>query len=362
MRVAREAEEIVRGTSSVRDVAVSSRPGTPEQRLVIDRDRAADLGVSFAAVATTLRTAVEGEAVAKYRERDQDVDVRVRLQPSDRGGLEALQSLTVASGRGQSVAVREVTRPSEAVTAGTVERLNRERQVTISANIAGATLGEVVSGLEEKLERIPRPAGTHFFFAGEAERMRETFSSMGLALALAVIFIYLVLASQFESFVHPFTIMLSLPLAIVGALASLFLANSALGLFSMIGIVLLMGLVTKNAILLVDFTNQLRSRGKDVTSALLEAGQTRLRPILMTSAAIILGMLPTAIFRGEGSEMRVPTAIAVIGGVVTSTALTLLVVPVVYVWLDRLTARGRRGTRASALSSPGGTPHHAVHD
>lgn len=344
MRVAREAEEVVRGTHGVRDVAVSSRTGAPERRLVIDRQRAADLGVSFASVAATLRTAVEGEMVAKYRAGDQDIDVRVQLQPADRGSLETLQSLTVPSRRGQPVIIGEVTRATEAVTAGTVERLNRERQVTISANLAGVSLGDVVSELERKLEGVPRSAGTHFLFAGEAERMRESLASLGLALALAVIFIYIVLASQFESFLHPFTIMLSLPLAIVGALASLFLTKSAMGMFSMIGIVLLMGLVTKNAILLVDYTNQLRARGKDITSALLEAGQTRLRPILMTSAAIILGMLPTAILRGEGSEMRAPMSVAVIGGVITSTVLTLLLVPVVYVWLDRFAARGGGGS------------------
>lgn len=350
MRVAREAEEIARGTRGVRDVAVSSRTGAPEQRLVIDRERAADLGVSFASVAATLRTAVEGDPVAKYRAGDQDIDVRVQLQPADRGSLETLQSLTVPSRRGQPVTIGEVTHSTEAITAGTVERLNREHQVTVSANLADASLGAVVSELERNLESIPRSAGTHFFFAGEAQRMRESFASLGLALALAVIFIYIVLASQFESFLHPFTIMLSLPLAIVGALASLFLTKSALGMFSMIGIVLLMGLVTKNAILLIDYTNQLRARGKDITSALFEAGQTRLRPILMTSAAIVLGMLPTAIGHGEGSEIRAPMSIAVIGGVLTSTALTLLVVPVVYVWVDRFRARGR-GQRRDATTA-----------
>lgn len=345
LRVARDAEDLLRRSPGVRDVAVSSRAGAAEQHLVIDRTRAGDLGVSFAAVAAALRTAVEGERVAKYQEGDQDIDVRVQLRAPDRSSLQALQSLTVPARRGAPVTVAEVTRPSDAVTSATVERLNRERQVTISANIVGTTLGEAVSTLEPQLNAIPRPAGTHFFFAGEADRMREAFSALMLALALAVVFIYLVLASQFESFVHPFTIMLSLPLALVGALAALFLTKRPLDLFSMIGIVLLMGLVTKNAILLVDYTNQVRKRGKDIIAALLEAGQTRLRPILMTSAAMILGMLPTAVLRGEGSEMRAPTAIAVIGGVLTSTLLTLVVVPVVYVWIDRLAWERSSGRR-----------------
>lgn len=163
-----------------------------------------------------------------------------------------------------------------------------------------------------------------------------------LDLVLAVVFIYLVLASQFESFVHPFTIMLALPLAVVGALAALFLADLPISMPAMIGIILLMGLVTKNSILLVDYTNQLRQRGMGIVDALLQAGPTRLRPILMTSAAMVLGMLPTALGRGEGSEMRAPMSIAVIGGVITSTILTLVVVPVVYVWADRLRWRSKR--------------------
>ncbi|MBM3235382.1 efflux RND transporter permease subunit [Candidatus Poribacteria bacterium] len=346
-RVAQQVYEIVSGTNSIRDVAISYNPGMPEQRLIIDRARAGDLGVSFAVVATTLRTAIEGAIVTKYRDGEHDIDVRVQLQPADRANLEALGAIAVPSQRGRLVHLQEVTRVEKASTPAVIERLDRERQITISANIVGRSLGEVVDEIEKKIDRIPRSSETTFRFAGEAEHMRETFANMGLALALAVIFIYFVLASQFESFLHPFTIMLSLPLAIVGALMMLFLTKHPISLPSIIGIVLLMGLVTKNAILLVDYTNQLRARGKSIIEALLEAGPTRLRPILMTSAAIILGMLPVAIGRGEGSEIRMPMAIAVIGGIITSTILTLVVVPVVYVWVDRFTLRGRRARKAN---------------
>jgi multidrug efflux pump subunit AcrB len=178
-------------------------------------------------------------------------------------------------------------------------------------------------------------------WGGQSEMMQDTFSNMLLALLVAVLFIYFVLASQFESFVHPLTIMMSLPLAIVGALLLLFLSGFAIGLPAMIGVILLMGLVTKNAILLVDSANALRVAGASVRDALVEAGATRLRPILMTSAAMVLGMLPSALSRGDGSEFRAPMAVAVIGGVVASTFLTLVVVPVVYTWMDRVTLRGR---------------------
>jgi len=225
----------------------------------------------------------------------------------------------------------------------TIERSNRERYVTITANLAGRSLGNVIKDLRPRLDSIRKGDGYRIEFAGDAEMMDETFANMALALALAVVFIYFVLASQFESLVHPFTIMLSLPLALVGALVILFLFGLNLDIIAMIGIVLLMGLVTKNAILLVDYTNQLRDRGRTITEALLEAGPTRLRPILMTSAAMVLGMLPTAMGTGAGKEFRIPMSIAVIGGVISSTFLTLIVVPVVYVWMDRFTRRRRTG-------------------
>ncbi len=341
-RLAQEAFKRVQGTRGVRDPVMSYKPGMIEKRLVIDRTRSGDLGVPFATAAMTLRTAVEGEPVAKYRDGEHDIDVRVRLRPEDRSDLERILALTVLSSRGSLAYLREVTRITESAMPATIERFNRERHITINANIVGRPLGDVIEELRPELQRsAPSPAYS-FQFAGEAEMMGETFANMGLALALAIIFIYLVLASQFESLIHPFTIMLSLPLAIVGALVSLFVLGLSLDITAMIGIVLLMGLVTKNAILLVDYTNQLRARGKGIIDALLDAGPTRLRPILMTSAAMVLGMLPAAVGGGEGQEFRMPMAVSVIGGVITSTFLTLLVVPVVYVWVDRLTVRSRR--------------------
>ncbi|HET7928181.1 MAG TPA: efflux RND transporter permease subunit [Actinomycetota bacterium] len=342
-RLAREALEIVRSAQGVRDPILSYRPGMRETRLVVDRTRAGDLGVSFAAAAATLRTAVAGEPVAKYRDGENDVDVRVQLRPEDRADMESILALSVPSSRGRLVQLREVTGVDEATMPATIERLDRERHISITANVVGRPLGDVVEELRSRLEQLGRPPGYTFRFAGEAEQMEETFTNMGLALALAVVFIYLVLASQFESLLHPFTIMLSLPLAIVGALVFLFVLGISLDVTAMIGIVLLMGLVTKNAILLVDYTNQLRERGKGIVEAVLEAGPTRLRPILMTSAAMVLGMLPAAVGGGEGQEFRVPMSVSVIGGVVTSTFLTLVVVPVVYVWVDRFTVRAAKG-------------------
>jgi HAE1 family hydrophobic/amphiphilic exporter-1 len=356
--IAQRAFTRIKATRGVKDPDLTYRPGPPEQRLALDRSRAGDHAVPFAVAASTLRTALEGEIVSRYRERERNVDVRVQLRPEDRDSLDKLRALSVMSQRGRPVYLREIANVTEGSSPATIERRDRQRQITISAQVDGRSLGEVISDIQKSLDGIKRPPAYTFDWGGEAEQMQDTMDNLALALALAVFFIYFVLASQFESFIHPFTIMVSLPMAIVGALSVLFLFDLSLSMAAMIGVILLMGLVTKNAILLVDCTNQLRQDGHDVREALLIAGETRLRPILMTSAAMVLGMLPAAVGNDEGSEFFSPMAIAVIGGVITSTFLTLLVVPVVYTWLDHLTMRGireRRARRAKAVKSTSGS-------
>ncbi len=340
-QLADKALDIVRSTKGTVDVGTSARPGSPEQRFVIDRSRASDRGVSFSAAAMTLRTALEGDIVTTLPDRGDDVDIRVRLRQEDRATVEDLNKLMVPTRSGGLVRMEEVVRLEETSTPAAIERTNRQRAITITANLAHRSLGEVLGDITPKLEEIMVP-GYSYKFEGEAENMKDTFQNMLIALGLAILFIYFVLASQFESFVHPFTIMVALPLAMIGALLALFVTGLSLGMPAMIGIVLLMGLVTKNGILLVDYTNQLRKKGLDVIPALLEAGPTRLRPILMTSSAIVLGELPTALSTAEGSEFNVPMAVAVIGGVITSTMLTLVVVPVAYVWIDKLALKPKK--------------------
>jgi multidrug efflux pump subunit AcrB len=226
-----------------------------------------------------------------------------------------------------------------------IEHQQRERKVSVWAQIApGHDLGSAARQLHARLDPHPLPAGYQLIWDGMQKEQADSQANMGLALGIAVIFIFIVLASQFESIVHPFTIMLSLPLAIVGAFLALAVARQTVSLGSLIGLILLMGLVTKNAILLVDGAIQhMRDDGDPPEEAIRKAGPRRLRPILMTSAAMVLGMLPTALGRGMGSEFRSPMAIAVIGGVTTSTMLTLWVVPVVFVWVERLRRRLRGG-------------------
>lgn len=336
-----------RKTSGVRDATMTYRAGAIESRVHLDRAKAADRGVANQEVAMTLRYALEGVEVGKMIRGEEDIPVRLKLRSEDRQNLDALMQLKVSSMSGgpngpKLVPLEQVTSVEPATSPSAVKRLDRGRQVTITANLYKRTLGEVMPELTEKFAKLTLPEGYSFRFGGEAERLQETNENMGLAFLLGILFIYLVLASQFESFIHPLTIMVALPLAFIGANIGLFITNQDGSLSTMIGMILLMGLVTKNSILLIDYANQLRDQGMTIHDALLTAGPTRLRPILMTSAAIILGMLPAAIGTGEGSEFYAPMSIAVIGGVITSTLLTLVVVPVFYVWFDRLTIRGRK--------------------
>jgi hydrophobic/amphiphilic exporter-1 (mainly G- bacteria), HAE1 family len=339
-RLADKTLKLLQDTPGTRDVSMSLRPGSPEQRFVVDRNKAADRGVSFGAVAQALRFSVEGDEVATIADRGKDVKVRVRVQESDRNNADDLRALRVPNNRGGLVRIDEVITFKEQPTPSSIERSNRQRAVTLSANLNNRSLGEVLTDVQAGIDAMDKKPGYAFKFEGDAENMKDTFTNMLISLGLAIVFIYFILASQFESFVHPFTIMVALPLAVVGALAGLFLAGMPIGMPAMIGIILLMGLVTKNGILLVDYTNQVREKtGKSAVEALIEAGPTRLRPILMTSAAIVLGELPTAMSTAEGSEFNRPMATAVIGGVITSTFLTLLVVPVVYTWIDKLSKK-----------------------
>ena len=320
------------------DLDYTYKGGKPELAIHVDRNQAAALGVPVASIATTVRALMGGDKATTLRQQGNLYDVRVRLQAKDRVTPDDLKRLKVRSSLRQLVDLSNLVTVKRGTGPTQIDRQERQRQVTIVANLQDLPLGEAIAFVEKTAKKVV-PAGFSTSFTGMAEIMEESFNDMFFALFLAIIIVYMILASQFDSFIHPFTIMLSLPLSVVGALGGLLISNSALSIFAMIGIIMLMGLVTKNAILLVDYTNTLRERGLSRDEALLKAGPVRLRPILMTTAAMIFGMLPVAIGMGEGAEMRSPMAICVIGGLATSTFLTLLVVPVVYSLLDRFASK-----------------------
>jgi hydrophobic/amphiphilic exporter-1 (mainly G- bacteria), HAE1 family len=335
--------EAMRSNPGLADIQLKDSPGRPELRVDVDRDQAARLGVPAGAVALQVRLATQGEIAGKLREGRRESEIRVRLAEEDRSSEGAIESMWIATPKGQ-VALSQLARLRSATSPAVIEHQQRERKVSVWAQIApGHDLGSAAHQLKARLDAHPLPPGYRFIWDGMQKEQADSQANMALALGIAVVFIFIVLASQFESVVHPFTIMLSLPLAIVGAFLGLAAARQTISLGSLIGLILLMGLVTKNAILLVDGALQhMRDDGDPPEEAIRKAGPRRLRPILMTSAAMVLGMLPTALGRGMGSEFRSPMAIAVIGGVVTSTMLTLWVVPVVFVWVERIRRRLRR--------------------
>jgi HAE1 family hydrophobic/amphiphilic exporter-1 len=266
-------------------------------------------------------------------------DIRVRLPVHERSRVETLSNLKVRSTSGALVDLSNLVRSERGVGPSRIDRESRQRQVTVLAGLDGIALGDAQKIVNEVAGRVV-PGHLTAEYSGDAQIMEESFGHMISALLLAVMLVYMILAVQFDSFLQPLTIMISLPLSVVGAFGALALTGMTLSIFSMIGIIMLMGLVTKNAILLVDFTNQLRGQGKSVHDALVQAGVLRLRPILMTALSMIFGMLPVALAFSEGGEVRAPMAVCVIGGMITSTVLTLAVVPVVYSLMARVPGPG----------------------
>jgi HAE1 family hydrophobic/amphiphilic exporter-1 len=363
------AMQRIRTVPGLVDLDSSVKPDKPTVAISVKRDAASDLGLSVGQIASSLRTLVAGQTVANWRAPDdQTYDVNVRLAPDARTALADLERLPFATGThpdgssrvvrlNQVASVRESTGPNQ------INRRDLTREVAINANAQGRSAGEVSEDIRKQLDALQLPPGYRYQFGGSTKNMKESFGYAVSALAMAVIFIYMILASQFKSFLQPLALMTSLPLTLIGVVLALMMFRSTLSIFSVIGIVMLMGLVTKNAILLVDFAIRMREQGMERSQALLHAARVRLRPILMTTLAMIFGMVPLAFALSEGSEQRAPMGQAVIGGVITSSLLTLVVVPVVYCYLDDLgrwlTRRRRRqaggaGAQAVPASRMGG--------
>ncbi|MBZ5496669.1 MAG: efflux RND transporter permease subunit [Acidobacteriia bacterium] len=342
-RLSMQVADLARAVPGAVDVDRSLDRDKPEVKIRIDRKLASDLGINLDSVAVTLRALLNGEVATQFEDPEGDAyDVRVRLAAQQRRALETLNDVDILSskkdlaGKDMLIPVGQVAGFQRSTSASQIRRYDLIREVRVSANTAGRPMGDVVNDIRARGSALNLPSGFEVLYTGEAEDMRESFGYIYDALILAVVFIYLILASQFGSFTHPLAIMLSLPLSLIGVVGMLLLTGDTLNIMSMIGLILLMGLVTKNAILLIDYTNKLRRGGIERDAALGKAGNTRLRPIVMTTLAMIFGMLPLAFQIGAGSEIRAPMARAVIGGLITSTLLTLLAVPVVYSLLDDL--------------------------
>ncbi len=328
--------EKVRTIPGVVDADTTFDATQPELRVDVDRARAADLGASIDTLAATLRTLIGGEEVSQFNEGDQQYSVQLRLDEQFRNP-ESMGQLLVPAGAGRTIKVGDVAQLRSDFGPSAINRYNRQRQISVNANLDGTKpLGGVITEARQKVEELHMKAGYQAVFGGNARTLAEASNNFVVALVLAVAFIYMVLASQFNSFVHPLTIMTALPLSLPAGLLSLMAFGMTLNVYSAIGLMMLFGIVKKNSILQVDYTNTLREQGMERHQALITANHVRLRPILMTTIAIVAGMLPIAFGRGSGAGSRASMAVTIIGGQVLCLLLTLLVTPVVYSYFDDL--------------------------
>ncbi|HET6383800.1 MAG TPA: efflux RND transporter permease subunit [Armatimonadota bacterium] len=356
----------MRTIPGLENIDVNWDAATPEIQWTIDRQKALQMGVTFSDVSNTINTATNGTIASYYQEKGFQFPIIVQLPEADRKTIPEMENLTVTPSIGapamgsplKDVTLSQVATPHYGLGPSEITRQDRARYIAISGVPQGRSPGEIQADLQKAMDSIKLPQGYHWDWGINQKRRTEEFGGMGLAIALAICLIYILLAAQFESFIHPLTVLTSVPLSAVGIILGLFLTNRSFGLTAMIGMLMLVGIVVKNGILLVDYTNVLRSRGMSMHEAVLVAGPTRLRPILMTASAATLGMLPIAIAIGKGSEINAPMATAVIGGLITSTFLTLLVVPTVYTLFDDLGhILKRRRSGVGPQPGPGSNGH-----
>ena len=346
--VANQVMAKLKAIPGLEGVDLGVQEATPELRWKVDREKAVALGVSFQDIASALNTSTNGALSSYYQEGGFQYPIYVQLPEADRKSAAALLDLPITpslksqGGNTSTVLLKQVATPYYGFGPNEITRLNRQRFLAVTGRVSGRSEGEIQADIQKELSKFDFAQGTYWKFGANQTRRADEFSGMGLAIVLAVALIYMLLASQFESFTYPLVVLTSVPLCSVGVILGLFLTGRAFGLTAYIGLLMLVGIVVKNGILLVDYTNQLRERGYEREDAILTASPTRLRPILMTTFAAILGMLPLALAIGKGSETQAPLATAVVGGLMTSTMLTLFVVPCIYTVFDDLSARFKK--------------------
>jgi HAE1 family hydrophobic/amphiphilic exporter-1 len=334
-RVSQSVVQAMSASDRFTDIKTTIESGNPEIQIVFDQERAAKLGLTVREIADSVVANVRGELATRYTWRDKKIDVLVRSVDTRQSSIDEIRHLIVNPASERPVTLDAVADVSVSQGPAEIRRIAQERVAIISANLAYGDLGAAAAEASAIVGRTPMPSGISAVVSGQSEEMQASFESMQFALLLAVFLVYLVMASQFESLIHPLVILFTIPLALVGAVLALFVTGTTVNIVAFIGIIMLAGIVVNNAIVLVDLINQLRAQGKQRIDAIMEAGTARLRPILMTSLTTTLGLLPMAMGFGEGSEVRTPMAITVIGGLTVSTLLTLVVIPVVYSLMDR---------------------------
>ncbi|MGQ9810527.1 MAG: efflux RND transporter permease subunit [bacterium] len=340
--LADEVKKIMESISGTVEVRISREEGNPESRIVVDKEKAARYGLTVSDVAYAIRAAIQGSIAGKYREGGKEYNIRVRLPEERRISLDDVMDTLIPTPSGNSIPLAAVARMEVMSGPVEIERKGQQRVVTVTGNLTGERdLGSIVSELSKKLARLKTPPDFIVQVAGEAKEINESFRWLGIAFIGAVFLVYMVMASQFESLLHPFVVMFSLPLSFIGVSLMLLATKTTLSINSLIGVIMLAGIVVNNAILLVDYTNLLRARGLGLEEAVITAAKTRRRPVLMTALTTILAMIPMGLGLGEGSELNAPLARAVIGGLATSTVLTLVIIPVIYTIFVQVAERAK---------------------
>ncbi len=349
--LARALGEKMEDMEGLRDIELSQEEPKIEYQLVLDREKMALHGLNTSTVARAMRNRINGLVAALYREDGDEYDVRVRFDEPFRESVDAIENILVYNPQGDAIRIREVGSVEEFFAPLAIDRDNRQRVVKVSGALYKASISDVVNDINREVAKMEIPSGVGVEIGGTAEDQQESFADLSLLLVMVIILVYIVMASQFESFTSPFIIMLSLPFAFTGVFLALFITGHTLNLISLIGAVMLVGIVVKNGIVLVDYINLMRDRGNSLTQAVVMSGRSRLRPVLMTTLTTILGMLPLAIGFGEGAELWRPMGVSIIGGLTVSTLVTLVVIPVVYTMFGANRLRKERERHAKLVEN-----------
>lgn len=339
MKFAKEAEQVLKGIPGASEIDLSVEDGNPEIDVSVDRDKMSSLGLDLATVGMTMQTAYSGNTDAKFRQGQNEYDINIRYDQYNRSNISDVKNLIFINNSGEKIKLSQFAEVTEGSGPSVLERRDKSPSVSVLAQVIGRPVGTVANEWEEKFSQLERPTGVNYVWGGDMEMQGDGFNTLGIALLAAIILVYLVMVALYNSYVYPFVILFSIPLALIGVLIILALTDNSINIFTILGMIMLIGLVAKNAILLVDFANHSKENGESTYNALVAANHARLRPILMTTIAMVFGMLPIATATGAGAEMNNGLALVIIGGLISSLFLTLIIVPVVYSIFDSLINR-----------------------
>jgi HAE1 family hydrophobic/amphiphilic exporter-1 len=370
MKFAIAAEKELRSIPGATEIELSVEDGNPEVSVKVDRDKMAALGLSLQTVGMTMQTAFSGNTDGRFRAGEYEYDINIKYNAFDRKSIADVSNLIFINDMGQQIKLNQFATVTEGSGPSQLERRDKTASVTVKGQNVGVSSGTIVSQWEEKIDKLEKPLGVDYIWGGQKENETEGFGTLGIALLAAIILVYLVMVSLYDSFAHPFVVLFAIPLSFIGALLALALTNNTLNIFTILGVIMLIGLVCKNAIMLVDYTNQRRAAGESIRTALIQANHARLRPILMTTIAMVFGMFPIALASGAGAEWKNGLAWVIIGGLISSLFLTLIIVPVIYEIMEKLIAKFSKGEKVDyeaemiadydhrELSEDGFTPKH----